>query len=167
MERSAAPYADTALTLSLTSATGLRYRTVHCLECGREIIERNKDDVFRIGAVDEPREAKAAADGFIHSTCSRCLQTYLVQISEQVAPSMSGIPLYMQPQSLFIETERRKHLRDIFCMECGKAYFSVSDRMTMVVDNVAPAQLWDKGRMGPMEARCKFQHCKQRWYLRV
>lgn len=164
MEKTA-PYASQVTLLSLTSAVGMRYRTVHCLECGMPILERNKDSIFRVGTKAYPGEAKPG--GMIDTVCDRCTQNYKISIAISVRHAVGGLPLHLQPQSVFLKVEPEKSFRDTFCLECGKAYFSISDRISMVVDNVTPQQLWNPERMGPMEARCKFQHCKQRFYMRV
>jgi hypothetical protein len=145
----------------------MRYRTLNCMECGRPFLERNKDSVYRVGARDMPGVAHAGADGLIHAVCSRCQQKYTVTLSMTIEHDRAGLPLHLQPQTLFIVTEPIKRLRDLFCLECGKAYFSVSDRIGQMIDNVTPVELLDPDRLGPMEARCKFQHCKQRWYVRI
>lgn len=167
METSTAPYAHNAIPLSLRSSVGLRYRTLNCIECGHPFLERNRDQIFRIDSSDMPEQAHLSADGLVHGICGRCQQTYTVTLAVTVDVRMNDMPLYMQPQSLFITSEPVKHLRDIFCLECGKAFFSISDRIKLMVDNVTPTEMLDTLQMGPMEARCKFQHCKQRFYMRI
>ena len=162
-----APYADMPITMSIRSTVGIRYRTWQCIECGQPFLERDGDLFFRIGNPDQPTEAHAGADGVITSVCGRCRQKYTVTIAVEVSSGRTGLPLYMQPQSIFVSSVPNKKLRDVHCYECGKAFFSLSDRITMLVDTVAPNELIDTARMGPMEARCKFNHCQQRWYVRV
>lgn len=162
-----APYASTPIALSLRSLTGLRYRTLSCMECGNPFLERNSERIFRMGNNDMPEEAHTSADGAIYSTCGKCTQQYTVTISLTATSVHSEVPLYLQPQSMFITSEPQKKLRDTYCLECGKAFYSISDRIKLLVDNVTPIDLIDASQLGPMEARCKFQHCKQRWYVRV
>lgn len=162
-----APYADKAIPLSLKSLTGLRYRTLNCMECGQPFLERNKDQIFRIGTNDMPGEVHIDPSGVIVGVCGNCTQKYTVTIALTVEQDREGIPLYMQPQSLYLTSEPTKKLRDIFCLECGKAYYSISDRIQQMVDNIVPPEYLDVSRLGPMEARCKYQHCRQRWYVRV
>lgn len=158
-----APYADTPIPLSLASITGLRYRTLNCMECGQPFLERNNDKMFRIGTNNETLVAHVDANGHVNATCGRCTQKYTVTISLNIQPKREGIPLYMQPQTIYVVSEATKKLRDTYCLECGKAFYSISDRIKSVVDNVIPFEMLDTTRLGPMEARCKFQHCKQRW----
>lgn len=160
---SIAPYADIPITVSLSSLTGLKYRDYSCIECGQPIIERSSERIFRFSS-DMPEEAHIGADGTIPTTCSRCSQKYSIIITTRESEgSLSNMPLYMQPQALFISVEPVKKLRDTHCMECGHAFYSISDRVSMLVDNVVPFEMLDPTKLGPMEARCKFHHCKQRW----
>lgn len=157
-----APFADIPIDVSFSSTTGLRYRTLNCIECGQPIIERSGEDIYRI-TNNYPERAKAGADGTIPTKCDRCTQSFKIVVSVTVVTSQSGIPLYMQPQSMFLAVSPTKKLRDTYCMECGKAFYSVSDRISSLSDNTVPFEMLDPTRFGPMEARCKFQHCKQRW----
>jgi hypothetical protein len=52
-------------------------------------------------------------------------------------------------------------------MECGKAYYSISDRIKLISDNTIPFEMLDPAKFGPMEVWCKFHHCKQRWSVMV
>jgi hypothetical protein len=166
MEKSA-PYADTPIVVSVQSSVGLRYRTWSCMECGQPFLEREGDAFYRIGNTDLPGSAKIDTAGTIAGHCVNCTQRYTVTVSFNVGTKREGIPLYMQPQSMFVTSEPVKKLRDVYCYECGKAFFSISDRIRMLVDNIVPIELLDSSKLGPLEARCKFQHCKQRWYVRV
>lgn len=166
MEKTA-PYADIPISISLVSVTGLKYRTLNCLECGQPFLERNSEKVFRIGTNQAPSDAHVDAGGVILGICGRCSQKYSVTVSMAISGTRVDLPLYMQPQSIFIVNEPNKRLRDTHCMECGKTFYSISDRITSLSDNVTPLNMLDPERMGPMEARCKFHHCKQRWYIRV
>lgn len=161
------PYADKPIHLSIRSISGLKYRVLNCWECGRGFLERNNDQLFRINTQALPYEAHVGADGAVEGLCGNCGQKYTVTISTQVSYASGAIPLYMQAQSIFLAVEPAKQSRDIFCYECGKAFFGISDRIAMVVDEVAPSALIDPAKLGSMEARCKFQHCKQRFHVRV
>lgn len=156
------PYADVPIVLSLGSITGMRYRTYNCMECGGPLLERSSDKVFRFSN-DMPQEAHVGASGAIDAVCDKCKQKYAVTISEEVQSAYSNLPLYMQPQAIFVTVEPQKKLRDVYCMECGHAFYSISDRIKLLVDNVVPFEYLDPMKLGPMEARCKFHHCKQRW----
>lgn len=158
-----APYANAAIPLSLNSVVGLRYKTINCIECGRPILERNNDRMLRLNN-NAPTVAHVGADGTISCVCSNCSQKYTVVITFNMQSSMhNAVPLYMQPQSIFMAIEPVKKLRDVYCMECGKAFYSVSDRVKMVSDNMIPVNMLDPDKLGPMEVWCKFHHCKQRW----
>lgn len=159
-----APFASTAIRLDLGSVTGLKYKTLHCNECGEPFIERNGDDMFRVSK-DWPEKAHVGADGTIPTTCSKCTQKYVIIISHNVTHVKDGVPLYMQPQSVFMAITATKKLRDTHCLECGKAYYSVSDRVNSISDNTIPFDLLDLAKLGPMEVWCKYQHCKQRWSI--
>lgn len=157
-----APFASTVISLSLGSITGLKYKTLNCVECGNPILERNSDRMFRLNAQDQPELARPSVDGTISVKCGKCSQKYSLVISFSATPSID-MPLYMQPQSLFITAVPDKKLRDTYCMECGKAFYSISDRIQLLSDNTMPFDMLDPAKLGPMEVWCKFQHCKQRW----
>jgi hypothetical protein len=165
MEKTAAPYASIPIPLSLTSVSGLKYRTLNCLECGRPFMERNNEVIYRTGTNTYPTEVKLDAAGQIKTNCGQCSQEYIVAIAITVATVHGALPLNEQPMSIFIASAPTKKLRDTYCLECGHAYFSISDRITSLVDDVVPIEMI-KG-MGPMEPRCKFHHCKQRYHVRV
>ena len=162
-----APYADIPITVSIRSVEGSRYRTLNCFECGGEFLERNGENIFRLNSKDYPEQAHVDAGGQIDALCGRCTQRYTVTISVHVERTTSQLELYMQPQSIFITSAPHKHLRDLYCYECGKAFFSISDRILSVVDDITPIGLLDPGHIGPLEPRCRFQHCKQRYQVRV
>jgi hypothetical protein len=157
-----APFADISIPLSLGSVTGLKYKTINCMECGNPILERNGEKILRVRQNSYPDEARLSADGTIPVICSSCAQKYSLTFSVTVGMS-SSLPLYMQPQSIYMAIEPHKKLRDVYCMECGKAFYSISDRINLVSDNVIPFDMLDPAKMGPMEVWCKFHHCKQRW----
>jgi hypothetical protein len=161
-----APHANISIPLSLGSITGLRYKTMHCIECGEPIIERNNEKMLRVGSNDMPEIAHVGADGSIPCVCRKCSQKYSIVVALSTKMSANvGIPLYMQPQSIFMIPEPVKRLRDVYCMECGKAFYSISDRVKLVSDNTMPTEILDPNRLGPMEVWCKFHYCKQRWSI--
>lgn len=158
-----APYAETAIALSLGSTTGFKYREYSCIECGNTIVERNNDRII-LFSNQVPTDAKTDSDGHIQTICDRCEQKYLITISlQQTQNSTSNLPLYMHPQTLFVSVTPAKKLRDVHCIECGHSFYSVSDRVNMIVDNAIPFDVLDPERLGPMEARCHFPRCKQYW----
>lgn len=163
MEKTA-PFANTAIIINLGSVTGLKYTTKSCLECGSPLVERNGDKLFRISN-DFPQEAHIGKDGTIPTTCTRCSQKYAIVISHDINNANPGVPLYMQPQSIFMAVSSNKKLRDTHCFECGKAFFSISDRYGSLSDNTIPFDLLNPEKLGPMEGWCKFHHCKQRWSI--
>ena len=160
------PYASQPIAMSLSSITGLRYRTLHCAECGRPFLERSGMSLYRIGDRTQPDEVKVK-NGQVNAMCSACAQLYTVTVSDDVKQQAGSIPLYMQPQAIFVSISPEKKLRNVHCVECGKTFYSISDRVSMLVDNIVPNELLDPARLGPMEAWCKFQYCKQRWSIMV
>lgn len=165
MQAKNAPYANIPITLSLSSTVGLKYRTLNCMECGHPFLERNGEQLFHIDAGNTPGAAHTV-DGIVTGICGKCTQEYAVTISSDVHAS-NDVPLYLQPQSFYVAIEPVKKLRNTYCLECGKAFYSISDRIKQVVDNLVPMEMMDVTRLGPMESRCKFQHCQQRWFIRV
>lgn len=162
--KAVAPYADTAITLFLTSITGFRYRTLNCMECGAEFIERNNNIMFRLN--DESAPAEILIDGTLLSAkCGKCQQRYIIQSSLDVTLEQGGVPMYLQPQSVYIVVDTTKKLRYLHCLECGKPFHSISDRISQVVDNRVPFEQLDPSRIGPLEALCHAQNCGQTWAL--
>lgn len=160
----AAPYAEIIIPLYLTSVTGFKYRTLNCMECGHEFLERNNDTLYRLN--DESMPAEITLDGSAElAMCGNCQQKYLVQVSLNVVLEDGGIPLYMQPQSVYIAVDIAKKLRYLHCLECGKPFHSISDRISQVVDNRIPFELVDPAKIGPLEALCHSQHCGQTWAI--
>jgi hypothetical protein len=135
------------------------------MECGQPFMERNNNQIFRIGTNNMNQTAHVDADGFVHGVCGNCEQKYTVTIAFDVSSKREGIPLYMQPQTIYLVSAPEKKMRDTYCLECGKAYFSISDRIKSMVDNATPFNLLDPNKLGPSEARCRFQHCKQRYRI--
>jgi hypothetical protein len=166
MEKSA-PYADTPIRVSVQSSVGMKYRTWPCAECGKPFLERDGDAFYRVGVTDMPEQAHTGADGLMQTKCGNCQQKYTVSVTLGVTTKRDGIPLYLQPESIFVVLSSTKKLRNVHCFECGDAFYSVSDRIEQIVDNVTPVELWSVDKMGPIEVRCKFSHCRQRWYVRV
>ena len=167
MQSIVAPFADIPIAISLMSTTGLKYRTFNCYECGQPFMDREGDHFYRANTPTLPEEAHFNADGVIPTICGRCSQRYTVTVALNIQNPKVGIPLYMQPQSIYLGVEPAKHFRDTFCFECGKAYFSISDRIRLVVDNVLPDAMVDASKPGAMEARCNWRGCKARWHIRM
>lgn len=160
----AAPYAEQAIPLYLGSSTGFRYRTLNCMECGAEFMERNNDMMFRLNDQTEPPEI--ILDGaVVLARCGNCNQRYAVQVSLVVGLVEGGVPLYLQPQSVYIAIDSVKKLRYLHCLECGKAFHSISDRIRQVVDNRVPFEQLDPLKIGPVEVLCHRQNCGQTWAL--
>jgi len=159
-----APYATVAIPLYLTSTTGMRYRTLNCMECGQEFLERNNDTMYRINDTSQP--AEIAINGQpTNAICGNCMQQYVVTVSLTVNVQQDSVPLYLQPQSLYIVADSTKKLRYVHCLECGKAFHSISDRISQVVDNRIPFEYLSPSRLGPVEAICSYNNCRQTWSL--
>lgn len=163
-----APYASTPIVISLSAISGMRTRTLNCIECGHPFMERSSDmRLFRLNSKDMPEEATVGVNGHIDGMCGNCRQKYAVTISIHVERAVSTLPLYMQPESIFVVSEPAKNFRDIFCFECGKTFFSISDRIDSFVDDTTPVAMIDPMKLGPIEPRCKFNYCKQRYHVRL
>lgn len=162
-----APYAETVIPLYLSSVTGMRYRNLNCVECGSEFLERNSDMMYRIGDSMAPTEIHIGRDTHVNAMCPGCKQRYTIQISLDVATKQDSIPLYLQPESIYIVVEEHKKLRYLHCMECGKPFHSISDRVSQVVDNRIPWEYVNPARLGPLEALCHYNNCGQTWSLIV
>lgn len=161
-----APYNETPIPLFLGSLTGTRYRLLHCLECGDEIIERNNDSMYRLNDNELPAQIAISAES-IKVKCGKCEQWYGIQISLNVRVEADSIPLYMQPQSMYIVPEPIKRLRYLHCIECGYTFQELSDRVSHVVDNRIPFEFVNPSRLGPIESLCSYSRCGQSWALMV
>jgi DNA-directed RNA polymerase subunit RPC12/RpoP len=162
----AAPYADNAIPLFLTSLTGMRFRSLHCLECGAEFLERDGANMYRLNDPNLPTEIAISSES-VKAQCGRCTQWYGVQISIDVVYESEGIPLYMQPQSIYLSPVEQKKLRYVHCLECGKTFHTISDRISQMVDNRIPFEYVSAAKLGPMEALCSYSRCGQSWALMV
>jgi DNA-directed RNA polymerase subunit RPC12/RpoP len=159
-----APYATVAIPMFLSSTTGFRYRTINCMECGAEFLERNNDMLYRLNDASQP--AEIAINGEVtHAICGRCQQSYSIMVSINVALEREGVPMHLQPQSVYIASETVKKLRYLHCMECGKPFLSISDRIRQVVDNRLPFELFSPEKVGSFEALCHASNCGQTWAL--
>jgi transcription elongation factor Elf1 len=159
-----APYADSIIPLFLSSITGMRYRTLNCMECGAEFLERNNDTMYRLN--DDTLPTEVAVDGAsVKARCGNCSQWYAVQVSMSVTLEQGGVPLYLQPQSVYIAVDSVKKLRFMHCLECGHAFQTISDRISQVIDNRVPFEFVDPGKIGPIESLCHFNNCGQTWAL--
>lgn len=160
------PYYSIAIPLYLNSVSGMKYRTLSCMECGRDFLERDGDTIYRTSDDSRPEQAVLNATA-TEVRCGNCDQQYAVYLSIEMRYEQGGVPLYLQPQSLYLAIEPAKKLRDIHCLECGKTFHTISDRIGLVSDNRLPMELMDPGKAGPIEARCGFNKCSQTWALMV
>lgn len=159
-----APYSEVAIPLYLGSTSGFRYRTLNCMECGAEFIERNNDMAYRLNDESQPSEV-ALSGAVFNAICGHCQQQYTIQVSLNVVLEENSVPLYLQPQSIYIVVDSLKKLRYLHCLECGKPFHSISDRISQVVDNRIPFEFVDPLKLGPIEALCHKQSCGQTWSL--
>lgn len=156
-----APYADKPIPLYLNSSTGMKYRMLNCLECGQEFLERQGDVMYRINDESQPSEMHISSD--MIAKCGRCTQQYSVTLSMSVVYTQDGVPLHMQPQSIYLIPMEHKKLRYVHCLECGKTFHSISDRISNVVDNRVPFEYLNPSKLGPIEALCSWNRCGQTW----
>lgn len=164
MQRNA-PYADTPISISIRANDGMRYRTLFCFECSGAFLERQDKNILRVGTSSMPQEAHMDVDGEIKTQCGKCAQKYAVSLSTDTRYKAGSVPLFQQPQTIYVVGERRKKTRDIYCYECHHAFFGISDRIKLVVDDVIPLSIGTLAP-GPIEPRCKFQNCKQYYQMR-
>jgi hypothetical protein len=136
------------------------------MECGDEFLERNNDIMYRINDASAPSEIPLSGST-VDAKCGKCQQKYHVHVSLNVRFEQGGIPMHLQPQSVYITVDNAKKLRYVHCLECGKVFHSISDRISQVVDNRIPFELVDPGKIGILEALCHAQHCGQTWALMI
>lgn len=162
--KAVAPYAEIAIPLYLSSITGLRYRTLNCLECGAEFLERNNDNFFRLNDESQPTEVMLNG-AVMGARCGNCSQQYSVMVSLQVSYESGGVSLNLQPQSIYIKSDSLKKLRYVHCLECRRPFQTISDRIAMVVDNRVPFEYLDPAKIGVIETLCHNYQCKQTWAI--
>jgi hypothetical protein len=134
------------------------------MECGAEFMERNNENMYRLNDPDMPAEVHLDGSS-VKARCGHCQQWYAIQVALEVGLQQGGVPLYLQPQSIYLVVDTTKKLRYVHCLECGKAFHSISDRISMMVDNRIPFELVDPARIGPLEALCHAQNCGQTWAI--
>lgn len=161
-----APYASTAIPLYLMSVTGTQYRSLNCLECGKEFLERGNSTMYRINDESQPSEIAISA-AQVMAICGNCSQQYSLNISISVEYARDSIPLYLQPQSIYFSAEPKKRLRFVHCLECGKTFHSISDRISQIIDNRVPFEYLSPERLGPLEQVCPWSRCGQTWALMI
>lgn len=168
MDTIVAPYAETTIPIYAQAVTSPRYRLLSCVECAETFLERQGDMFYRVGNKDLPEEAHVNEVGGIETRCGNCQQRYTVYFSLEKMERSDYTPdplLYQRPQTIFIASEPTKRMRDSYCLECHHAYLTLSDRISMISDGVM--MLDHLSGLGPMQVRCKFKGCKQRWELLV
>lgn len=158
-----APYAAKPIPVYLTSTNAPRYRVLSCVECAEPFIERQGDDFYRIGNKDLPEVARVDSVGSIETVCGHCQQAYVVYFGLEKQAYKPDPLAYQRPQTVFLAVEENKNMRDTYCLECHHAYLSVSDRISMISDGVLTIS--HLVGLGPVQVRCKFKGCKQRWEL--
>lgn len=166
MNAAAAPYADKPIPLYLTSVTGMKYRNIHCIECGTPILERNADEIYLFND-EEPPVAVAISAEQIRAVCVNCSQQYALHVSLAMRYDPEGPALYMQPQTIQLAVEHDKALRDYHCMEDGKSMNLISDRIAYVSDNRVPFEHVDPAKPGPIGTYCPSRSCHQYWTIMV
>lgn len=157
-----APYAANVIPLHLSSLTGLRHRTLRCMECGTDFLERNNDTAYRIGDPTRPTSI-AISSSPIPAMCSHCSQQYEVHIAITVTLTREDVPLHQQPQSIYISSTLTKHHRLLHCLECGSAFQRISDRVTQVSDNHIDNTMLPPERLGAIGTLCVAKRCRQSW----
>jgi hypothetical protein len=133
------------------------------MECGAEFLERNNDMMYRLNDTSMPGEITLTGQS-VKAKCGNCNQWYGVMISLDVTYA-GDIPLHLQPQSVYIKVDSAKKLRYLHCLECGKPFHSISDRIHQVIDNRIPFEFLDPSKIGVMESLCRGQNCGQTWAL--
>jgi hypothetical protein len=161
-----APYAVNEIPLYLTSVTGMKYRYIHCIECGTAILERNSDEIYRFND-EQPPVAVHISSLPINAMCSNCAQRYTLHVSLAMTYDPDGPALYMQPQTIQLAVEPVKKLRDYHCMEDGKSMNLISDRIAYVSDNRVPFEHVDPAKVGPIGTYCPSRNCHQYWSIMV
>jgi hypothetical protein len=159
-----APYADYPIVLSLQSLSTERYKTYYCFECGHAFLQRDNDTLYRINSNDEPGRLYSDDSGIL-VRCGRCKQKYSGHVAVSPPRRTYSEAQTVTLQSIYLTPVADKQQRYTHCMECDHTFVSITDRISMIVDNVIPLEHMDKGRIGLMEVRCNLKRCRQPWAM--
>lgn len=115
--------------------------------------------------LQQPRQAHVDESGGIRANCPDCAQKYIVTVSLTIERSVTILASINE--SIYFVAVPNKERRYTRCMECGKAFHIMNDRISQVVDNAMPLEFIDKSKLAPLEAMCGFSRCRQQWSFMV
>lgn len=115
--------------------------------------------------LQQPRQAHVDESGGMRAICPNCCQKYVVSVSLTI--ERSTVVLASINQSIYFTSVLEKQRRNTRCMECGKSFHIMNDRISQVVDNAMPVEYMDKTKLAPLEAICGFNRCRQQWSFMV
>lgn len=161
-----APYADTAIELSMLSTSSERYKTYYCVECNHPFLQRDNSKIYRLNNNDEPSTAYFD-NGTVLTKCAVCSQKYVASLVMRVVPVRVDEPISHIPQSIYLKPSEHKVSRYIRCLDCGYSFCTLADRIERIVDNSLPLEYVTISKVAPVEARCRANRCRQRWVLVV
>lgn len=85
---------------------------------------------------------------------------------EVTVRSQRRTPYNTLPITLSYISIDRKLYRDIFCVECGKPFMAISDKIVSIMDSAVPIEHL-RGDSKLIETRCKGHYCKQHYNIYV
>lgn len=75
-------------------------------------------------------------------------------------------PHNQMPVTLSLTTIQNKMYRDIYCIECGRPFITMTDKFITIIDAAIPVKLM-RGQERVIEARCSNHYCKQYFHMYV
>lgn len=75
-------------------------------------------------------------------------------------------PYHTVPITMALKAIDRKIYRDIYCIECGRPFLSMSDKYVSIIDAAFPVQM-ARGGERVIGVRCSNHICKQYYHLYV
>lgn len=70
-------------------------------------------------------------------------------------------PYNQQPITVLIKAVKQKVFRQLHCLECGRPFLDITDKILSVSDSVTPIEQLNPDEVGIIEAHCSRHDCKQ------
>lgn len=78
---------------------------------------------------------------------------------------LARTPYHTMPITLVLTTLTQKVYRRLFCMECGKPFLDITDKVASATEGVEPLDQMQPNEKGFIEPHCHNHLCKQ--YYRI
>lgn len=75
-------------------------------------------------------------------------------------------PYNQMPITLSLVSIPTKVYRDVYCIECGRPFITLTDKFMTIVDAAIQVNIM-RGKERVVEARCSNHYCKQHYHMYV